>query len=1256
MTTLEEFPTISLLPKKETGVYSFLTKYPEYDGRGTTIAILDSGVDPGAPGLQTTTEGHRKVIHRFDCSGCGDVCTITSAQPSDGIIIGLTGRKLHIPEDWKNPTNTYRIGLKHAYCLFSESLRKQMRQKNKEKCWDTVNRDILAKTRRELAAYDGKDSSLSDAERMKKEDLEARLEMLLQFEKKMVDPGPVYDCLLFHDGEMWRCCVDTSEIGNLKECRVLGEYSKTGDYAPLTKESNLNYSFNVHDDGDTLELVGLCSIHGTLVAAIASAHFPDKPEENGVAPGAKIISLSIGDGRLGSMETGTALVRAMIKVMELSRTENIHVINMSYGEHSHWSDTGRIGELMLEVVDKYGITWVASAGNHGPALNTVGTPPDISQEVLIGVGAYVSPEMMLAAYSMRQKLPGMLYTWSSRGPTIDGGMGVTVCAPGGAIAPSPNFTLTYSQLCNGTSMSSPHTAGAISLIISGLIKRNLPFSPYSIKRAIEASATFLPEVEVFVQGSGLLNVEKTFDHLVNYHDAKELNVRFDITCGNNNRKGIISRNKMRVQSFCDAISIEPHFLKSDSVPAQEKINFNLRLALTCDASFIDIPSHLDLSNTTRMITVKVNTGGLKPGVHSSWIKAYDRSNIEKGPLFKVPTTVIIPEELNKPKYNLTHTDVLFEANTIKRHFIHVPNLATWFQLHLSTKSEESSKFVVHVLQILSRKSCKTIDSYESVVINSQTEATLAFNVIGGATVEIVIAKFWSDIGSAKLDYNIVFRGIKPSTNCLTMHSGDGVLGLEVATLQGEEITPSLVLTTAIQVVRPSEGKIAALTRRDLIPYSRQIYELVLVYNFSISKSLEISPNFAPLSDVLYEGEFESQMWMLYDSNKQLKGIGDAYPSKYSVKIDKGEYVIRCQVRHEKLEYLEKLSESPILIHQKMSNPIAVDLYTSYSSAIVSNKKTTGCSTSSSMVVNLYIAPIPNDKLPKLNAQYLMGRISFVKDEAAKKVDTYPFKYILTEGNNKKNTSNNETSAKLKLEEANEQIRDMKIQMLLKLDPADAEKMFEDLNNDKAASTSASLYSTFLTVIDPLEPKTSLPSFKTNDEDKSHKSTSRVISICDKILNMVDADALLIHSAIKTDSKADSAKNKKMEAQKTALIEALCHKGIAKCRLAPETDTEESKSHLEVTEIWKSLGRFVDLNDSTLKSAPANILYFLIWYSHLKKCHGKTFKYLWRLQEDQKNKLIEEKLIDLSVLVGWPHVEKHLRRTIVSKFSDDYQLF
>ena len=86
-----------------------------------------------------------------------------------------------------------------------------------------------------------------------------------------------------------------------------------------------------------------------------------------VAPGCQILALKIGDGRLGSAETGTGLVRALAAC----KRYGVDLINLSYGEPFYESTSGRVAETFDDAVRKWSMTVFTSAGNDGPALSSL---------------------------------------------------------------------------------------------------------------------------------------------------------------------------------------------------------------------------------------------------------------------------------------------------------------------------------------------------------------------------------------------------------------------------------------------------------------------------------------------------------------------------------------------------------------------------------------------------------------------------------------------------------------------------------------------------------------------------------------------------------------------------------------------------------------------------------------------------------------------------------------------------------------------
>ena len=446
------------------------------------------------------------------------------------------------------------------------------------------------------------------------------------------------------------------------------------------------------------------------------------------------------------------------------------------------------------------------------------------------------------------------------------------------------------QLMNGTSMAAPHVCGAVALLMSGLKQRDILFTPFSIKRGLSVSAKHLPDVCHYGQGHGLLQVEKAFEHLVANGKEVDNRVRFAVTChaGSNGSKGIHLRDISSVDKPMEVpVKVEPVFLNPDEVAAEDKIDFNLRFGLTCDAGWITHPKHLDLMYTARHFLINVDPSGLKSGVHSAYVKAYEAGDPDKGPLFEIPITVVKPEPITEiPRPRIAHDNVVFTPGMIKRHFVKVPKGATWATVTVqSNETKAVGKFALHTVQLIPKKVVRTFENHKMFTLNEVGEWSFSFAVRGGFVLEVLLAKWWANIGNLDVSYNVTFYGLNPEAKEIVFHGADAIVRVDVTSdLHLEEAQPEAKLKHLVQNFRPVESKVIALGERDIIPPHRTIFELQSSYNFNVAKGTEITPNVAILSDVLYESEFISQLWMLYNSRKQLIGYGDAYANKYSLKV------------------------------------------------------------------------------------------------------------------------------------------------------------------------------------------------------------------------------------------------------------------------------------------------------------------------------------------------------------------------------------
>lgn len=106
--------------------------------------------------------------------------------------------------------------------------------------------------------------------------------------------------------------------------------------------------------------------------------------------------------------------------------------------------------------------------------------------------------------------------------------------------------------------------------------------------------------------------------------------------------------------------------------------------------------------------------------------------MDKGTVFEIPVTVVQPIVIDQQSnWHHQFEEVVCKPNTILRHFIQVPNNASWAVVKLrstDTVKSTQAKFLVHTMQIIPQKFCKTFDTQKILPVSPENDTLHHFRV------------------------------------------------------------------------------------------------------------------------------------------------------------------------------------------------------------------------------------------------------------------------------------------------------------------------------------------------------------------------------------------------------------------------------------------------------------------------------------------------------------------------------------------------
>lgn len=622
------------------GADAFREAHPEWDGRGVVIAVLDTGVDPGLAGLATTSAGEVKIVDLRDFSGQGDVALEAATIESDAHGVGVRGGE-----------GRWLRGL--------------------EELEPAPDEGTL------LVGY------------LKEEDLVNSAARDLDGDGRT---DGIYGVVVYGAGGsagMKRSIVvDTDGDGRLDDEEVRGDFLEDPRPFVLGAEGRregsaaLSLALNLWEDEDeTVTFVFDDGAHGSHVAGIAAGHRIGGQEgQDGIAPGARILSLKLGDNTLsGGATTPGSMWRAWHWAADYAREQSVPVmIQMSYGvgsENEGEADMEAEIDRLLEANEP--LMGFVSNGNTGPGLSSSGLPSCAKR--LMASAAVLNRSTAKDVYGVDLAVDRLFY-FSARGgemPKPD------VSAPGFSASTVPPWR-EGSDVMRGTSMASPQTAGAAALLASAALAEDLPVVGAWLRAALRRGARPLPEATVLDQGPGMVDVGRAWEvyrALATRPAPEPLDWTVE-TASPDAASGMGPAAYWRgvrppLPPDQQEVTVSPRF--RDPTTDAEVADFYRAFELVSTAGWVSPSKRSVYTRSGRPMSFGLVYDGkalAEPGLYTARILAYEKglsaSERERlGPEWDLPVSVVVGER-PAPGETLALPTARLAAGAIERRYVHVP--------------------------------------------------------------------------------------------------------------------------------------------------------------------------------------------------------------------------------------------------------------------------------------------------------------------------------------------------------------------------------------------------------------------------------------------------------------------------------------------------------------------------------------------------------------------------------------------------------